>query len=160
MNAATRQRVAVVAVPDGDTVVVAREDGVALRVRLHGIDAPELDQLWGPESRDVLAALVLGQTLFLDVLDRDRYGRTVGILHGGDPRQSVNKEMVERGMAYNWPRYGRLWGGNNAQIRARKKRVGLWERFGGHVRPWSHRHGGTQTPIEFMKESKGKVRDE
>ncbi len=154
-----RLRMAVVAVPDGDTVVVVA-DGIALRVRLHGIDAPELDQPWGPESRDALAALVLGRRLILDVLDLDRYGRTVGILHGGDPRRSVNKEMVERGMAYNWPRYGMLYGGNNAQRRARSKRVGLWERFGGHVRPWSHRRGGTQTPIEFMKASKEKVNGE
>ena len=29
--------------------------------------------------------------------------------------------------------------------------MGIWARFGGDVRPWSFRHGGTETPIEFVK---------
>lgn len=67
-------------------------------------------------------------------------------------RQSINKAMVEQGMAYNWPSYGMLYGGDRAQRRARSKRIGIWQRHGGEVRPWSHRHGGTQTPMEFMEE--------
>ena len=60
--------------------------------------------------------------------------------------------MVEEGMAYNWQIW-MLYGGNNAQVRARKARVGIWARFGGEVRrglsAW-----GTETPIEFAKAKK------
>ena len=82
----------------------------------------------------------------------DFYGRRVGVLYERTWKWSINKEMIERGLAYNWPSYGMLYGGDRAQRRARAKRIGLWERFGGEVRPWSHRHGGTQTPLEFMEE--------
>ena len=92
----------------------------------------------------------LGKVLYLDIRCVDRYGRQVGVLHKGKPRNSFHKLMVELGFAYNWPKYGMLWGGYNAQNRARQLRVGIWQRFGGEVRPWSHRHGSDQTPMEYM----------
>ena len=147
-----RLKVKVVDVVDGDTVkVITRRRGNPLKVRLHGIDAPELDQDHGQESRDALAKMVESKVILVDILCVDRYQRQVGILHKGNPRNSFNKLMVELGFAYNWNTYGMLWGGHNAQVRARRKRVGIWQTFGGEVRPWSHRHGGTQTPIEYTK---------
>ena len=130
------------------------------KVRLHGLDAPELDQKYGQESCLALISLLKDKDVLLDIVDTDKYGRTVGILHEGNFRKSINKEMIELGMAYNWPSYGMLWGGNNAQVRARSKRVGIWANFGGGVRPWSHRHGGTQTPIEYAKAEIAKVEQE
>ena len=145
-------KVLVADVIDGDTVKVAiRKGATPMKIRLHGIDAPELDQDFGPESKGVLEKMVLGKTVMLDIVGVDRFGRQVGILYRKSPKNSFNKLLVELGMAYNWPRYGMLDGGNNAQVRARKKRDGIWQRFGGEVRPWSHRHGGTQTPIEYTK---------
>ena len=145
-------RVMVTSVRDGDTVYVLLDsDNTPRKIRLHGIDAPELDQEYGPESREALATLALNKSLYLDALSYDCYGRIVGVLYEKDWRRSVNKAMIELGMAYDWPRYGRVFGGHNAQKRARSKRLGLWQRFGGEVRPWTHRQGGTQTPIEFTK---------
>ncbi len=149
---ALRLKIKVTSVSDGDTVkAIAKKGEEPFKIRLHGIDAPELGQDYGQESKDALAALVEGKIIYVDIVDVDCYGRQVGILHAGNSRQSVNKALVELGLAYNWPKYGMLWGGHNAQKRARSKRIGLWQRFGGEVRPWSHRHGGTQTPIEFTK---------
>lgn len=147
-----RLKVLVVDVTDGDTVkVIVKEGGTSFKIRLHGIDAPELDQEYGPESKEALSKMVLGRVILVDILCVDRYRRQVGILHKGKPRKSFNKLKVELGFAYNWPKYGMLWGGHNAQRIARKKRLNLWSQFGGEVRPWSHRHGGTETPIEFKK---------
>ncbi len=147
-----RLKVKVVEVTDGDTVkVIVRKGATPIKVRLHGIDAPELDQEYGEESKNALAVLVEGKVVLVDLLCLDKFRRWVGILHAGTSRQSVNKAMVEIGMAYNWPTYGRVYGGHNAQQRARSKRVGIWTRFGGEVRPWMHRHGGDQTPIEYTK---------
>ena len=137
---------------DGDTVsVVIRKGGTPLKVRLYDIDAPQMDQEYGKESKDALTTRVLGKVIFVDIVGVDKFGRQVGILYNGSQRQSFNKELVELGLAYNWPRYGMLYGGNNAQVRARKKRVGIWKHFGGEVRPWSHRHGSDQTPMEYMQ---------
>ena len=137
---------------DGDTLkAIAKKGEEPFKIRLHGIDAPELDQEYGKESRDLLAALVEGKVVFVDIVDVDCYGRQVGILHPGNPRESVNKALVEVGLAYYWPKYGMLRGGCNAQKRGRRLRVGIWQRFGGEVRPWSHRHGSDQTPMEYMQ---------
>lgn len=160
-------------VSDGDTVNVLPEGGTEpIKVRLAGIDAPEMDQEYGPESRELLERLALGKSVSilimctLSILDcpgddtcqcTDIYGRRVGILFEKSWRKSINKEMVEQGLAYNWRAYGLLYGAERAERRARSKRIGIWQRHGGEVRPWSHRHGGTQTPTEYMemKEKEG-----
>ena len=66
---------------DGDTIVVAEQ-----LVRLHGIDAPELDQtFWwrgqqiacGTMSLAALEALIAGVKVRCEVVERDRHGRLV-----------------------------------------------------------------------------------
>ena len=142
----------VVAVIDGDAVrVIPDGESEPLVVRLGGIDSPESNQKFGPEATALLSDLALCRSLPLEVYDTDRYGRSVGVPHDGNWLQSINKEMVEQGLAYNWPRYGMLYGGHNAQRRAKSERIGIWQRHGGEVRPWNHRHGGVLTPIEFME---------
>ena len=116
-----RVRVKVVAVTDGDTVkVITKKGGTPLNVRLHGIDAPELDQEYGEESKEALTKMVEGKIIFVDIVGVDRFGRQIGILHKGKPRNSFNKLLIELGFAYDWPTYGRVWGGHNAQKRARE----------------------------------------
>lgn len=99
-------RVGVRAVVDGDTLVLSGGE----RLRLRGIDAPELarnggpGQYYGATARQVLAGLVDGQTLVLDrsELDTDRYGRLVGLARLPDGRL-VNLLMVEAGAAFVYP---------------------------------------------------------
>lgn len=67
----------VVAVPDGDTIVVRDGQGNDVRVRLYGIDAPELHQRGGEQARAVLMRMVMGRPVYLVTIDRDAYGRDV-----------------------------------------------------------------------------------
>lgn len=64
-------------VPDGDTIVVRDASGQDTRVRLYGIDAPELHQRGGEQARLALARMVMGRTVHLVTIDRDAYGRDV-----------------------------------------------------------------------------------
>ena len=66
---------------DGDSIVVAGQ-----KIRLHGIDAPEMDQtLWcrdrelmcGAMALAALEALTAGMALRCDIVEHDRFGRTV-----------------------------------------------------------------------------------
>ena len=90
-------------VVDGDTLVAETNNGTKLKVRLYGIDAPELARAGKPgqpfarESSQYLSAHVRGKTVRLEILDIDRYHRMVAViwLDGHD----VNKEMLEAGMA-------------------------------------------------------------
>lgn len=67
----------VVGVPDGDTIVVRDERGRDVRVRLYGIDAPELHQRGGEQARDLLLRMVMDRKVYLVTIDRDGYGRDV-----------------------------------------------------------------------------------
>jgi hypothetical protein len=66
----------VVAVHDGDTISVLH-DGRALRVRLHGIDAPELGQAFGRPAKQFLSSLVFKRVVHVVPVDVDRYHRLV-----------------------------------------------------------------------------------
>ena len=137
--------VRVVSVQDGDSVVVRASqsrDDERYRVRLYAIDAPEHDQQYGRESRDYLWRLVWKRMdLMLEPVDTDRYGRLVGVLYyrGMDRRRSINRLMVEQGLAYWYSRYGgHGLGLERAEQDARRRRRGVWASRG-QVAPWDHR---------------------
>jgi len=61
---------------DADTIEVRLETG-AIRVRLHAIDAPELDQPWGPEATQALSKMILGKNVALEPFEQDQDHRVV-----------------------------------------------------------------------------------
>lgn len=95
--------VAVLRVVDGDTLWV---DGPEERVRLIGIDAPEVDwhggraECYGDEAGRFMQDLLLGKRvrLELDREERDRFGRTLAYVYLEDGRM-VNVLLVRRGFA-------------------------------------------------------------
>ena len=50
----------VVSVHDGDTITILTEEK-QVKVRLFGIDAPELKQPFGRKSKEFLASMIAGQ---------------------------------------------------------------------------------------------------
>ena len=110
-------------------------------VRLYGIDAPELAQPYGRESRDQLASLVRRGGIRMETRATDRYGRTVGLLYPRQRgREPINVAMVRSGMAYWYRRYGgRDLGFPEAEAEAQSKRRGVWRDGRQARRPWDHR---------------------
>jgi len=112
-------------VSDGDTVwVQPMQGGEAQKIRLLGIDAPEICQAWGPQSRDALQSLLQGQTVEVQGRHRDTYGRLLAQLtrQGHD----VGAWMVLQGHAWSY-RYKRQAGLYDAQqIQAQSHRHGLF----------------------------------
>ncbi len=93
----------VVGVSDGDTITVLH-DGKGERIRLHGIDCPEKRQAFGNRAKQFTSKLVFGETVTVEVVDRDRYGRTVAEVLLPDGR-SLNRELVRAGFAWMYRRY-------------------------------------------------------
>ena len=77
---------------DGDTVHVRRS-----RVRLHGIDAPELTQLGGWKARSHMIGIAGGREVAVEPVDIDRYGRIVARVRLG--RADLSERMVRDGFA-------------------------------------------------------------
>jgi endonuclease YncB( thermonuclease family) len=134
---------------DGDTLRVQR-NGEELKIRLCGIDAPEIEQPMGTESRDHLRSLINqgfedGRLIVLPV-DQDQYGRTVAEifvpLENTEAEIHLTSQMVLDGFAYHYERYsggcpnGQFLAG--AEEQARSQQSGVWANPNA-VKPWDYR---------------------
>jgi len=114
----------VVGVSDGDTITVLH-NGKGERIRLHGIDCPEKRQAFGNRAKQFTSKLAFGNTVTVQVVDRDRYGRTVGVVLLPDGR-SLNHELVREGLAWMYRRYTNDQSLNDLEEEARVAQRGLW----------------------------------
>ena len=87
---------------DGDTLVL--EDGT--KVRLIGIDAPEIKACYGTNSKQALTGLVAGKEVYFDkdILATDEFARSLRYVfvrsdNKNDGDLLVNLEMIKRGYA-------------------------------------------------------------
>ncbi len=128
----------VATVHDGDTLSILDR-----RVRLLGIDAPELSQTCrrgeevypcGRHARDALRELLGDGGLVCDWSDRDRYGRLLAVCRAGETE--VNAALVNAGWAVAYGAYEEM------EARAKAERVGLWAGEFDSPRAWRERHGG------------------
>ena len=67
----------VIKVADGDTITVLDDTNTQHKIRLSGIDAPEKKQAFGNISKQSLADMVAGQSVLIEWVKVDRYGRKV-----------------------------------------------------------------------------------
>ena len=114
----------VVSVHDGDTVTALDAGNVQRKVRLTGIDAPEIGQPFGTKARDRLTALAKGKTVTIHSHGQDRYGRTLASvdIKGDD----LAHRLVADGLAWHYTRYSKDAGLAAVEQEARAARRGLW----------------------------------
>lgn len=92
---------------DGDTLSFSATDE---RIRLWGLDAPELDSPDGSNARSALRATVSGQTITCRQRDFDRYGRIVGQCFLPDGRD-ITRVMIASGTAKEFCHFSRNYYG-------------------------------------------------
>ncbi len=127
-------------VTDGDTLTVI-VDGLQIKVRLNGIDAPEKKQPFGNASRKALSDLVFGQRVSIVPLGKDRWGRTIAEAFTVDGRR-VGLAMVSQGMAWHFVKYAPAdLPLADAEKDARARKRGLWAEVE-PVPPWEWRSKG------------------
>ncbi len=102
----------VVWIVDGDTIHVRRRQEV-VKIRLNGLDAPELHEYGGGRAKDFMFRLVRGQTLECYPVELDNYGRTVAICYLGG--LDIAAEAVKAGVALDCRIYS---GGRYASLEA------------------------------------------
>ena len=128
----------VVSVHDGDTLRAIDPQKVEHKVRLSGIDAPELGQPFGRVARDRLRELALRQQVAVQVHDQDRYGRDLATLEAGG--EDLNRQLVAEGLAWHFTRYSDDARLAAAEAEARAAGRGLWA-DPKPVPPWEWRAG-------------------
>lgn len=135
----------VVGIMDGDTVKVLSSDHRQAKCRLHGIDAPEKSQSNGQKSKQALSDLIYRKAVDIQVVDQDRYGRSVCRISLGG--RDINLEQVSTGMAWMYRQYNKDPMYDQAESSARSKHIGLWA------------EANPTPPWEFRRSEKGTARD-
>lgn len=104
----------VVSIHDGDTITVL-QNKQKIKVRLFGIDAPEKKQDYGQRSKQFLASLIAGQVVEVEPKGKDRYKRTLGIIHFKG--QDINAQMVLNGYAWAYRKFSKKYTAQESQAK-------------------------------------------
>ena len=102
---------------DGDTIVIRRT-----RIRIAGIDAPELDHPWGRKAKRAVIDMCRGQVVHARLTGESSHGRIVATCHLPDGRD-IAAELVRQGLALDWPKFS---GGRYRHLEPRGVRRRLW----------------------------------
>ena len=121
---------------DGDTIKIGRE-----KIRLFGIDAPEIKQVCKNENNDpypcgikaknFLSWLIEdynknNEKIYCYYSERDKYKRIIGeCFIGTISKTNINKMMVTNGRAIAYLKYSEKY--LDAQNIAKNKKMGIWK---------------------------------
>lgn len=141
---------------DGDTIVVRVASAVTnvatsnacplacgslQRVRLAEIDAPELDQDYGEESKKALAELVMNKQVRIEYSEKDFFGRIVGRVYvpkADSIPVDVNAALIAGGHAWWYKKYSDSKALRQLHESAKAGKIGLW-------------HGKAVAPLGFRR---------
>ena len=114
-------------VVDGDTIWIGKN-----KIRLHGIDAPEMKQICqtkkgkeqkcGQLAKQALERIVRKQEVTCKGNNRDHYGRLIAVCFVGPI--NINEQMVADGFALAYRKYSSDY--VRAEILAKARKEGIW----------------------------------
>lgn len=134
----------VVKIVDGDTVDILLTNNTTKRIRLAGIDTPEIrpTQPFGKAAKRHIAALIGGEMVTVEWNKKDRWGRIIGkiSLDGTD----ICLAMIKDGYAWHYKKYKNeqseadqvLYA--DAEVRAKREKNGLFS-DPNSLPPWEFR---------------------
>ncbi len=126
---------------DGDTIHIGSN-----KIRLHGIDAPELnqnclfnDKVWncGKESKKFLINFINNKKISCKLIDKDRYNRHIAICF--KDTINLNKKIVQEGWAIAYRYYSKDFVDDEKVAKINKS--GIWK-------------GNFEEPYLFRKKNK------
>tara|TARA_Y100000588_G_scaffold276009_1_gene292373 strand:- start:4590 stop:5099 length:510 start_codon:yes stop_codon:yes gene_type:complete len=124
-------------VPDGDTIHL-RKNFKKFKIRLSGIDCPEIRQLGGVSAKRRVKELIFKKKVKVVGKGYDRYGRVIGkVFFQGNI--DLGLVLVSEGLCWWYKKYAK----NNlslseAESKARKKKIGVWS-HSNPIPPWKWR---------------------
>ena len=126
-----------IAITDGDSLKGVYKNEL-IKIRLAEIDAPELRQAFGLDSKNCLISLIQesNNEVFFKFKEKDRYDRHVGWIYSKN--LDINLEMVKKGCAWVYDRYVKRKVLFKHQDNARENNIGLWKNSEA-IAPWKWR---------------------
>ena len=102
---------------DGDTIVIKKT-----KIRLAGIDAPELDEPWGQVAKSAMIRICQGGAIRAVLTGGSSYDRVVATCYLPDGAD-IGAELVKQGLALDIPMFS---GGKYRQFETPEARQKLW----------------------------------
>ncbi|PIQ99754.1 MAG: hypothetical protein COV66_09080 [Nitrospinae bacterium CG11_big_fil_rev_8_21_14_0_20_45_15] len=130
----------VIAVSSGDNITILSDNDIIHKIRLANIDAPELKQPFGRQSRNFTEELAMDMRVRVNYQIKDYHNRLIGdvVLPNG---KLLNEEMIRYGYAWHY-RVKRPPSQifSNLEYQAWKNKLGLWVQDK-PIPPWEFRRG-------------------
>lgn len=137
-------RATVLRIWDGDTFDCT--DGrERYRIRINGIDAPEMNQPNGPISRKILTSIIGSHKVEVIPIDYDTYGRILATVLT-DEGNDISEILLTYGYAWHYVLYDSNPKYRAAEQKARDNHNGIWSQTTQPVQPWLWR-AGIKKPI-------------
>ncbi|WP_322894538.1 MULTISPECIES: thermonuclease family protein [unclassified Yoonia] len=108
---------------DGDTIAIKR-----IKIRIFGIDAPEIDQPFGKKSKWAMINICKGHVITAKLNGERSHDRLVGSCYLPDGTD-IGAEMVRRGEALDWALFSDGKYRHLEPIDARRRLLGLGARY-------------------------------
>lgn len=145
----------VVRVVDGDTVWLQTSPSQPLlKVRIQGIDAPEICQPGGLQAQEALKNRLFGQSVTVTSGSHDGYGRTVGKLYWQG--QDVGRWLVANGHAWVYSFHTKKGPYTDDFAKAQAQRRGVFSQAAEEPRLFRKRRGSCykNRPPSYKKSSR------
>ena len=128
----------VIAIESGDTFTLEMGNKTE-RIRLEGIDCPEVDQPFGNKAKTFTSRKILNKKVTVEVKSRDSYNGTWSVVLTPDG-QDLNRELLKTGLAWWYHKYSDDHSLGELETKARLKHRGLWDQIA-PMPPWDFRRG-------------------
>jgi len=123
----------VISVTDGDTFTLLTANKQQVKIRLFGIDCPEIGQDYAEQARTYLGDLIFFDTVRVATKGLDESGATLGIVTLF--KMNVNERMLQQGFAWHDTRFDTNPAWSAYAEKARQLKKGLWS-SGSPIPPW------------------------
>ena len=116
----------VVAIKDGDTVVVLDSLNNQTTLRLAEVDCPEKNQPFGTKAKQFTSEQIYFKTIKYVITDTDKYGRSIAMIYYDTDNKYLSAEIIKAGMGWHYKKYSTSNELATFQENAKQNKIGLW----------------------------------
>ena len=127
----------VIAIKDGDTVVVLLDGNIQKTLRLAEVDCPESGQSFGKNAKQFTSNEVFGKIIKYYPTNTDRYGRTIAKVYH-DNGKYLSEELIRNGLGWWYYKYSNNKNLGTLEKEASNKKIGLFS-YPNSIPPWLYR---------------------